>query len=92
MEAVSSSWLQADMKCVGWWWGGGMGQFHAVFLYVISEALIISLEQRCRKLVLLLLLFLFFVITSILKKKQTGTKAQQGTRQRNKAADLIGLL
>lgn len=67
-------------------------QFHAVFLDVISEALIISLEGRCRKLVLLLLLFLLFVVSSILEKKQTGTKAQQGTRQRNKAADLIKLL
>lgn len=73
-------------------WKGEKKQFHVVFLDVISEALIISLERRCRKLVLLLLLFLLFVVTSILEKNQTGTKAQQGTRQRNKAADLIRLL
>lgn len=69
-------------------WVGGI---HAIFLDVISEALIISLEGRCKKLVLLLL-FYPFVVTGILEKKQTGTKAQQGTRQRNKAADLIRLL
>lgn len=86
LEAVSSSWLQADMK-----WK--KRQFHAVFLEVISQALIISLEGRRRKLpLLLLLLFPLFSIRNILERKQTGTKRQQGPRQKNKAADLIRLL
>lgn len=72
--------------------GGEQRQFHVVFLDVISQALPISLEGRRKKPVLLLLLFLLFAITSILEKKQTGTKTQQGTRQKNKAADLIRVL
>lgn len=72
---------------------GEQRQFRVVFLDVISQALPISLEGRCKKLVLLLLLlFLLFAITIILEKKQTGTKTQQGTWQKNKAADLIRVL
>lgn len=67
-------------------------EFHALFLEVISHALIISLEGRRRKLLLLLLLFPLFSIRSILERKQTGTKRQQGPTQKNKSADLIRLL
>lgn len=91
-EAILSPWKPSQAHGCRLIWSGKKRQFHAVFLEVISQALIISLEGRRRKLLLLLLLFPLFSIRNILERKQTGTKRQQGPRQKNKAADLIRLL
>lgn len=86
LEAVSSSWLQADMKwkktipCAFPW-----SNFTSTYS-------IISLEGRRRKILLLLLLFPLFPIRSTLESKQTGTKRQRGPTQKNKSADLIRFL
>lgn len=82
LEASSSSWLRADME-------GGERQFHVLFLEVISEALIISLEGRKRKILQPLLLCYPFPIRNTLERKQTGTKRQRGPTQRIKSVDLI---
>lgn len=90
-EAILSPWKPSQAYGCRLIWSEKR-QFHAVFLEVISQALIISLEGKGRKLLLLLLLFPLVSIRSILERKQTGTKRQQGPRQKNKAADLIRLL